>query len=40
MLYNAVRGPKRAAYYQNSTHVYVPPEPAIFRRFAQIGDRG
>ena len=40
MVYNAVRGPKRAAYYQNSTHVYVPPEPAIFRRFAQIGDRG
>ena len=34
MVYNAVQGPKRAAYYQNSTHMYVPPEPEIFRRFA------
>ena len=40
MVYNAIRGPKRAAYYQNSTHMYVQPEPEIFRRFAQIGDRG
>ncbi len=40
MVYNAIRGPKRAAYYQNSTHMYVPPEPEIYRRFAQIGDRG
>ena len=31
MVYNAVRGPKRAAYYQNSTHPYVPPEPSTFR---------
>lgn len=31
MVYNAVRGPKRAAYYQNSTHMYVPPEPSTFR---------
>ena len=34
VVYNAVRGPKRAAYYQNSTHPYVPPEPSIFRRFS------
>ena len=31
MVYNAIRGRKRAAYYQNSTHMYVPPEPAITR---------
>jgi cephalosporin-C deacetylase-like acetyl esterase len=35
IVYNAVRGPKRAAYYQNSTHPYVPPEPEKFMRFAQ-----
>ena len=41
MVYNAVRGPKRAAYYQNSTHAYVPQEPEVFRRYAPIvGDRG
>ena len=33
MVYNAVRGPKRAAYYQNSTHGYVPQEPSVFRIF-------
>lgn len=31
MVYNAVRGNKRAAYYQNSTHCYVPPLPEIIR---------
>ncbi len=39
MVYNAVRGPKRAAYYQNSTHSYVPPEPSVFRIF-DAEDRG
>jgi cephalosporin-C deacetylase-like acetyl esterase len=39
MVYNAVQGPKRAAYYQNSTHGYVPPEPSVFRIFdAEITD--
>ncbi len=37
MVYNAVRGPKRAAYYQNSTHAYVPAEPSIFRIFDAEG---
>lgn len=31
--YNSISAPKRAAYYQNSTHMYVPPEPGIFMRF-------
>ena len=39
MVYNAVRGPKRAAYYQNSTHGYVPAEPSVFRVF-DAEDRG
>ena len=39
MVYNAVRGPKRAAYYQNSTHAYVPQEPSVFRIF-DAEDRG
>ncbi len=34
MMYNAIKAPKRIAYYQNSTHMDIPPEPTIYRRRA------
>lgn len=30
-MYNAIKGPKRLAAYQNSTHMYVPQEQAVYR---------
>lgn len=30
-MYNAIKAPKRVAYYQNSTHMFVPFEPTISR---------
>ena len=32
-MYNAIPGPRRIAYYQNSTHMYVQPEPTLARRW-------
>lgn len=36
-MYNAIKGAKRIAIYQNSTHGYVPVEPQIMRRRGALG---